>query len=399
MKKILFMLLFAMANGTASVASGPACENEPTRGCALAIAAEAIAPVSAAPDNPSYQEAWQAWAAVINTAARADETDLALSLVNKADKNFSRLDIGDLAVALKLAGREAEAENAFQKFMEDWPSYDGRIGPALIAAGRTAEFDDLFKDRDYSPETLAEMKIAGLLIAGKIDDAQAALKSLGEDERPYVAVNVLSTLRTELRLDTAAPLVPYYDLTTVDGVAYCALIASGSGNAQLSGQCFEALSALPSQATRDGFYISVAAPEMIGALAMAGDWQKAQALARSLPEEGQKMAFAKIAQFSKSPELVPDLKQAFADDSPDFPRKERGEYLVRLLVMAGMKSEAGEMVASAPDDKTRDDWSRWQAEALAETGNMKEAMPLAQKIKDPVIRARALASVSERMDN
>lgn len=393
MNKLLVVLLATFATGAVHAAASD-CEKAPTRRCALEMAGDAIAEGTASQDNASYQEAWQAWSTVINTAAKLGETDLALSLANKADKNFSRLDIGDLAAALKLAGREAEAEEAFDKFLEDWPSYDGRVGPALIASGKTSEFDSLFTDRDYSPETLAEMKAAGLLMAGRTDDAISALKALEEDEQSYVAVNVLSTLRTEQRLDAAAPLLPFYDLKAADGAAYCAMIASATADAAQTGKCFDAFAALPPEATQDGFYASVAAPEMIGALATAGDWQKAQALALSLPEEGQKMAFAKIAQVSRSPELVPALQQAFAGDSPLFPKKERGEYLVRLLVMADMEPKAAELIAAAPDEAAKDDWTRWQAEAITQKGRPADAFQTALTIKAPAIRAHALAVIA-----
>ena len=53
-----------------------------------------------------------------------------------------------------------------------------------------------------------------------------------------------------------------------------------------------------------------------------------------------------------------------------------------------------EFVATAPDDATRDDWSRLQAEALAEMGATAAALALAAHIADPACRAYALGATA-----
>jgi HEAT repeat protein len=72
---------------------------------------------------------------------------------------------------------------------------------------------------------------------------------------------------------------------------------------------------------------------------------------------------------------------------------EAGGYLVRMLVLAGQPTEASAFVATARDDGIRDRWTDAQADALAETGDPAAALPLANGLADPVLRARALAAV------
>jgi hypothetical protein len=76
---------------------------------------------------------------------------------------------------------------------------------------------------------------------------------------------------------------------------------------------------------------------------------------------------------------------------------ESGAYLVRMLVLAGQPAEAASFIANARDDAVRNAWTDAQAEAPAETGNPAPALPLANTIADPVLRARALAAVADAL--
>jgi hypothetical protein len=68
-----------------------------------------------------------------------------------------------------------------------------------------------------------------------------------------------------------------------------------------------------------------------------------------------------------------------------------------MLVLAGQPAEAAGFVATAPDDKARDRWTDAEAEALAEMGDPAAALPPANAIGDPVLRARALAAVADAL--
>ena len=76
---------------------------------------------------------------------------------------------------------------------------------------------------------------------------------------------------------------------------------------------------------------------------------------------------------------------------------ESGAYLVRILVLAGQPAEATSFIATAKDDKVRDRWTNAPAEALAEGGDPAAALPRANEISDPVLRARALAAVADAL--
>ena len=76
---------------------------------------------------------------------------------------------------------------------------------------------------------------------------------------------------------------------------------------------------------------------------------------------------------------------------------ESGAYLVRMLVLGGQPAEATSFVAAADDDAVRNNGPDAQAEALAEIGDPAAALPLANAIADPVLRARALAAVADAL--
>ena len=76
---------------------------------------------------------------------------------------------------------------------------------------------------------------------------------------------------------------------------------------------------------------------------------------------------------------------------------ESGAYLVRMLVLGGQPAEAASFVSTAADDKKRDNWTDAEAEALAEIGDPAAALPLANAIGDPVLRARALGAVADAL--
>jgi hypothetical protein len=74
-----------------------------------------------------------------------------------------------------------------------------------------------------------------------------------------------------------------------------------------------------------------------------------------------------------------------------------GAYLVRMLVVAGRPAEAASFVSTAADHKIRDRWNNAQAEALTEIGKPAAALPLANTVADPPLRACALAAVADAL--
>jgi hypothetical protein len=93
-----------------------------------------------------------------------------------------------------------------------------------------------------------------------------------------------------------------------------------------------------------------------------------------------------------SAERIPVARKIFVSGSA-----ESGAYLVRILVLAGQPAEATSFIATAKDDKVRDRWTNAPAEALAEGGDPAAALPRANEISDPVLRARALAAVADAL--
>jgi hypothetical protein len=86
--------------------------------------------------------------------------------------------------------------------------------------------------------------------------------------------------------------------------------------------------------------------------------------------------------YGHSPELLPVARKVFVSGSP-----ESGAYRVRMLILCGQPAEAASFVAAAPNDAVRNSAINAEAEALAETGNPAAALPLANTIADPVLRA------------
>jgi hypothetical protein len=115
-------------------------------------------------------------------------------------------------------------------------------------------------------------------------------------------------------------------------------------------------------------------------------------LVRAQPRDTQKAAFVKLVKYAHSPELLPTARKAFVSGSA-----ESGAYLVRMLVLARQPAEAASFIATPRDDGVRNAWTDAQAEALAKTGNPAPALPLANTIADPVLRARALAAVADAL--
>ncbi len=331
---------------------------------------------------------WQTAQAVVRSAADAGQFDLAKGLVSSFDQSYSGIDIGPLFVAMKLAGREKDLPPE----MAQVRSFDMYTGPALVASGRDADFAELVKSRRLSGYDLAGMQMAGDLMAGKADNALAVLAPLTGNDRTNAVTRTLEMLLLARRMDASAPLFAHQDLATPDGVAACARIAEGTKNRAIAEQCADALDALPPRAKADYYGAGTVVPEVVGALAAVGDWDQALSLIRAQPRDNQKAAIVKLVKYGHSPELIPVARKVFVSGSP-----ESGAYLVRMLVLAGQPAEASTFIATARDDAARNKWTDAQAEALAEIGNPAAALPLANTIGDPVLRARALAAVADAL--
>jgi hypothetical protein len=133
-------------------------------------------------------------------------------------------------------------------------------------------------------------------------------------------------------------------------------------------------------------------PSPKGEVAAVGNWEQALSLFHAQPRDVQKAAIVTLTKYAHSPELLPTARKIFVSGSA-----ESGAYLVRMLVLAGQPPEAVSFVATAKDDKIRDRWTNALAEALAESGDPAAALPRANAIGDPVLRARALAAVADAL--
>ena len=395
-----FLLLVSAAPGTAEDA---ACVASPTRLCVLGMAAETNGAASkivslAGKDQEAsdrYLLVWKTWVDILKTATKAGDLNLALSLVPSIDKQFSGIDTSELIAALKLAGRDADLASLLKHSGGDDRIADSVFGPALIAAGRAADFKAFAASRNYEPYNVVAMEAAGYFLAGKPEDGLALIDALHGSFRKAAGVNALALLQGTGHGDIAVPLVEYQDLKTVNGVEACALVAQAAKDKALAEQCLAAATPLSEAAARDGAYLYAVAPQLVGALAAVGDWQEALKILRQLTPDDQMTATEKLAKFSHAPEMLPKARSALGSPGPQ--AKKRGGYLVRMLVLAGQADEATNFVATAPDAATREDWSRLQAEALAEMDDTAAALLLAAKIVDPVSRAYALCAVAKAL--
>jgi hypothetical protein len=355
------------------------------------MAVNAIAPVIAQKtpaDTDRMLLIWRTAAAVIQSAADAGQIDLAMSFVSHFDKSYEGIDDGPLFVAMKLAGREKDLPFGPAEVR----SYDmWRTGAALVAKGRDVDFAELVKSWRISGYDLAAMQMAGDLMAGHADKALALTPLTGADHTNAVT-ETLEMLLYARRMDASAPLLAHLDLATPDGVVACARIAEATKKWAIAEQCADALDGLPPKAKADYFGAGTINPEVVGALAVVGNWEQALALIRAQPRDGQKAAFVKLVQYAHSPQLLPTARKVFVSGSP-----ESGAYLVRMLVLGGQPEEAASFVAAARNDAVRNSATNAEAEALAEAGNPTAALPLADGITDPVLRARALAAVADAL--
>jgi hypothetical protein len=376
----------------AQAADDASCLASPTRVCVLTMAVNAIEPVLAQKkpaDTDRMLLIWRTAADVIQSAADAGQFDLAKGLVASFDPNYSGIDIGPLFVAMKLAGREKDLPFGPAEVR----SYDmWRTGAALVANGRDADFADLVKSWRISGYDLAAMQMAGDLMAGKADKALAVLAPLTGNDHTNAVTETLEMLLLARRMDASAPMFAHLDLGTPDGVSACAKIAEGTKARAIAEQCADALDALPPRAKADYYGAGTVIPEVVGALAAVGNWDQALSLIRAQPRDNQKAAIVKLVKYGHSPELIPVARKIFVSGSA-----ESGAYLVRMLVLSGQPAEAATFIATARDDAARNTWTDAQAEALAETGNPAAALPLANTIADPVLRARALAAVADAL--
>jgi hypothetical protein len=376
---------------TAQAGDNASCLASPTCACVLTMAVNAIEPVVAQKtpaDTDRMLLIWKTDQQVIQSAAEAGQFDLAAGLISRSDNSYSGVDTGPLFVAMKLAGREKDLPPA----MAQVRLFDMYTGPALVANGRDADFAALVKSRSVSGYDLAAMQIAGDLMAGKADKALAVLAPLTGNDRANAVTVTLQMLLLAGRMDASAPLFAHQDLGTPDGVAACARIAEGTKDRAIAERCADALDALPPRAKADYYGAGTVIPEVVGALAAVGEWEQALSLVRAQPRDNQKAAIVKLVKYAHSPELLPTARKAFSSGSA-----ESGGYLVRMLVLAGQPAEAASFVSTAADDKVRDKWTDALAEALAEIGDPAAALPRANAIVDPVLRARALAAVADAL--
>ena len=391
MRLLISAAILLVGVATSQAADDASCLASPTRACVLTMAVDAIEPVVAQKtpaDTDRMLTIWRTAAAVIQSAADAGQFDLAMSFVSHFDKSYDGVDAGPLFVAMKLAGREKDLP-------PEWAlnrSFDMYTGPALVANGRDADFAAFVKSRKLSGYDLAGMQMAGDLMAGHADKALAVLAPFTGDDRTNAVTRTLEMLLLARRMDASRPMFTHLDLATPDGVAACARIAEGTKDRATAERCADALDGLPPKAKADYFGAGTIIPEVVGALAAVGNWEQALALIRAQPRDGQKAAFVKLVKYGHSPELLPVARKVFVSGSP-----ESGAYLVRMLVLGGQQAEAASFVAAARDDAVRNSGADAEAEALAETGDPAAALPLANTITDPVLRARALAAVADAL--
>ena len=385
--------VIALFSGVAAsrAADDPSCLASPTRACVLTLAVSAIEPL-VAQTRPADQDRmlliWTTDQQVLQSAANAGQFALATGLLSKSDKSYDGVDAGPLFVAMKLAGKEKDLPPR----MAENRSLDMYTGPALVANGRDADLAEFVKSRRLDGYDLAGMKIAGDLMAGKADKALAVLAPLTGDDKTNAVTRALESLLLVRRMDVSKPLLANLDLGTPDGVAACARIAEGTRDRAIAERCADALEGLPPKAKADYFGAGTVIPEVVGALAASGAWEQALDLIRAQPRESQKPAIVKLVKYGHSPELLPVARKVFVSGSA-----ESGASLVRMLVMAGQPAEAASFLSTAKDDKIRDRWTNALAEALAESGDPAAALPRANEIADPVLRARALAAVADAL--
>jgi hypothetical protein len=373
-------------------ADDASCLTLPTRACVLTMAVNAIEPVLAQKkpaDSDRMLVIWRTAEAIIQSAADSGQFDLAMGLVSSFKPNYDGVGTGPLYVAMKLAGLEKDLSSGPAEVR----SYDmWRTGAALVANGRDADFADLVKTWGISGYDLAAMQMAGDLMAGHADKALAALAPLAGNDRTNAVTETLEMLLYARRMDASGPMFAHLDLATPDGVATCARIAEGTKDRATAERCADALDGLPPKAKANYFGTGTVIPEVVGALAAAGNWEQAFALIRAQPRDAQKAALVKLVKYGHSPELLPVARKVFVSGSP-----ESGAYLVRMLVLCGQPAEAASFVAAARNDAVRNSAANAEAEALAETGNPAAALPIADAITDPVLRARALAAVADAL--
>jgi hypothetical protein len=416
MRNLVFAL-FMLAGGATGApadaqADDAACVAAPTRACVLAMAAAAIATAGPAGDiraNSYLSTSWGAFVPrslfvnetrgrIIDAAVRAGDIDLALSVASGIKKGEGSTYFGPLVVALELAGRKDELSALAARTDADPKAFYFPTGAALAAAGRSQDIEAFFKPKKFDPWEIASMQIAGALMSGKANAAPDLIAPFKGNDRVNALTQALSILRADGREAAGAPLIALRGLKTLDDVAYCGRVAAAAKDAALAESCFKALSALSENDKKSFYFGGTVVPEVIGALAAAGDWRDTPTLLSGLAPDEQMRGFFKLSQYARNPEFLPFAKKALMGDRA-VPNPVPGDFLVRMLVLAGEGPEAAKFVAAAPDAATRDEWGRRQAEALAETGATAEAMKVASTIADGASRANALAAIAEALKN
>jgi hypothetical protein len=210
------------------------------------------------------------------------------------------------------------------------------------------------------------------------------------DDRTNAVTRTLEMLLLARRMDASSPMFTHLDLATPDGVAACARIAEGTKDRATAERCADALDGLPPKAKGDYFGAGTIIPEVVG---RAGRGRQLGTGPRSHSGSAEGRSKGRVRQAGEIwPFARAASRKVFVSGSP-----ESGAYLVRMLVLGGQQAEATSIVAAARDDAVRNSGADAEAEALAETGDPAAALPLANTITDPVLRARALAAVADAM--
>ena len=218
-----------------------------------------------------------------------------------------------------------------------------------------------------------------------------SLRLFTGDDRTNAVTRTLEMSLLARRMDASRPMFTHLDLVTPDGVAACARIAEGTKDRATAERCADALDGLPPKAKADYFGAGTIIPEVGGAgcgrqLGTGPRSHSGSAEGRSKGRDrqaGEIWPFARAASGRQEGLCVRLARERRVS------RQDAGSRWT--------KAEATSFVAAAHDDAVRNSGADAEAEALAETGNPAAALPLANTITDPVLRARALAAVADAL--
>ena len=191
------------------------------------------------------------------------------------------------------------------------------------------------------------------------------------------------------RMDASGPMFAHLDLATADG-GRLARIAEETKDRATAERCADALDGLPPKVKADYFGAGTVIPEVVGALAAAGNWEQALALIRAQPRDFQKAAIVKLANMPIRPSCFrrPENLRVSLARERCLSGQDAGPR--RPAAGGGILRRDGEDIKSGTAHQRC-------GRSVAETGNPAAALPLANAIADPVLRARALAAVADAL--